>query len=175
MVELKAQIQDRESVRKLLLNNGGEYIGHYHQVDAYFTVPRGRLKIRELGGLKKAHLIFYEREDVRGPKESRVWKAQVPNPTDMKELLSQVLPICAIVDKDREIYMCNGIQVHLDKVENLGEFLEFEKEVPEEPKAIQQGRVDLQTLLKKLDISVQTLQKKSYCEMIIERQSKPEK
>ncbi len=71
--------------------------------------------------------------------------------------------------------MCNGIQVHLDKVENLGEFLEFEKEVPEEPKAIQQGRVDLQTLLKKLDISVQTLQKKSYCEMIIERQSKPEK
>lgn len=169
LVELKAQISDREPVRRLLLNNGGEYVGRYHQIDTYFKVPKGRLKVRELIGLNKSHLIFYEREDIKGPKESKVWKVNIQDPESTKELLSQIFPVCAIVDKDREIYMCNGIQVHLDKVEGLGEFLEFEKEVPDEPEAILRGRRELKDLLEKLEINSRTLQKRSYCDMLMEK------
>ena len=168
LVELKAQIPDREPVRQLLINNGGEYVGRYHQVDTYFKVPRGRLKIRELIGLNKAHLIFYEREDVRDPKESKVWKVNIQDPEAMKELLSQIFPICAVVDKNREIYMFDGVQVHLDKVEGLGEFLEFEKEVLDEPEAIREGRRKLESLLERLDINVRNLLSRSYCDMIME-------
>jgi len=168
LVELKAQIPDREHVRRLLIDNGGEYVGRYHQVDTYFKVPKGRLKIRELIGLKKAHLIFYEREDVRDPKESKVWKVNIEDPESMKELLSQIFPICAVVDKNREIYMFDGVQVHLDKVEGLGEFLEFEKEVSEDPEAIEEGRRKLEGLLERLDVNVKSLQSKSYCDMVME-------
>ncbi|MEM2962065.1 MAG: class IV adenylate cyclase [Candidatus Bathyarchaeia archaeon] len=168
LVELKAQIPDRESVRGLLVNNGGEYVGRYHQVDTYFKVPKGRLKVRELVGLDKAHLIFYEREDVRDPKESRVWKVNIQDPESMKELLSQIFPVCAVVDKNREIYMFDGVQVHLDRVEGLGEFLELEKEVSDEPGAILEGRRKLESLLERLDVNVKNLLSRSYCDMIME-------
>ncbi|MEM2122325.1 MAG: class IV adenylate cyclase [Candidatus Bathyarchaeia archaeon] len=161
LVELKAQIPDREHIRRLLLDNGGEYIGRYHQVDTYFKASKGRLKIRELIGLKKAHLIFYEREDVRNPKESKVWKVNIEDPESMKGLLSQIFPVCAVVDKNREIYMFDGVQV-------LGEFLEFEKEVPDEPKAIQEGRRKLEGLLERLEINVKNLQSQSYCDMVMD-------
>ena len=167
-MELKAQITDRDEIRDLLLKQKAIYIGRYHHIDTYFKTTRGRLKMRELGGQSKTHLIFYEREDVAGPKESKVWKVEVVEPNATKELLSQVLPITVIVEKDREVYMCNSFQVHLDKVERLGEFLELEKEVPNEPDAIQQARVEMEALLKKMDLYQITFQNRAYSEMILD-------
>jgi predicted adenylyl cyclase CyaB len=167
-IELKAQITNRDSIRDLLLNNSANYIGRYHQIDTYFKTDRGRLKLRELDGQNRAHLIFLQREDVNGPKESKVWKVEIQDPKSLKELISQVLPINVIIEKDREVYMCNSVQVHLDKVERLGEFLELEKEVQNTPESKGKGREELELLLKKLKVNRQTLQKRAYAELIVD-------
>ena len=45
-VEIKARCPDPERVRAILRQHGAEYKGLDHQVDTYFNVPQGRLKLR---------------------------------------------------------------------------------------------------------------------------------
>ena len=56
-VEIKAKCSDPKRVRNILESKGAEYRGLDHQIDTYFRVPNGRLKLRE-GNIENA-LIFY--------------------------------------------------------------------------------------------------------------------
>ncbi len=47
IIEFKARCRDHQPLQKLLEEKGARYEGEDHQVDTYFTVPRGRLKLRE--------------------------------------------------------------------------------------------------------------------------------
>lgn len=47
-VESKTRCADLESVARLAAEVGARYEGRLDQVDTYFRVPRGRLKLREL-------------------------------------------------------------------------------------------------------------------------------
>mgnify|MGYP002624761308 FL=1 len=40
------------------------------------------------------------------------------------------LPVRTTVKKIRELYLYKGVRIHLDRVENLGTYLEFEAPVP---------------------------------------------
>jgi len=67
-VEIKARCKDAGPVRDYLVSNGAILKGTDHQTDTYFNVPNGRLKLRE--GNIENNLIFYERPDQAGPKQS---------------------------------------------------------------------------------------------------------
>jgi predicted adenylyl cyclase CyaB len=88
-------------------------------------VPRGRLKLREEPDAV-ATLIAYERPDRAGNKESRYRLVEVPEPADLRAALESVLGISVVVSKSRRLFIHEGVRIHLDRVEDLGDFIEFE-------------------------------------------------
>lgn len=123
-IEFKARAEDLASLENLLLQQGPKYIGEDHQVDTYFNVQAGRLKLRE-GNIENA-LIHYEREDIAGAKSSHVLLYQHQPDKTLKDILIKTLGIKAVVDKRRKIYFINNVKFHFDTVEGLGSFVEVE-------------------------------------------------
>ncbi len=108
----------------LLQQNNPKFIGEDHQIDTYFNVQTGRLKLRE-GNIENA-LIQYEREDFAGAKSSHVLLYQHQPDKTLKEILIKTLGVKAVVDKKRKIYFINNVKFHFDMVESLGTFVEVE-------------------------------------------------
>lgn len=100
------------------------FIGEDHQVDTYFNVPNGRLKLRE-GNIEQA-LIFYERNNSPTAKQSNVILYQYQADASLKDVLQQSLGIKTVVDKRRKIYFIDNVKFHFDVVKDLGTFIEVE-------------------------------------------------
>ena len=69
-LEFKARCSNLDKIKEILVSRQADFRGLDHQVDSYFKVNTGRLKLRE-GQIENA-LIFYDREDAKGPKLSNV-------------------------------------------------------------------------------------------------------
>ncbi len=96
------------------------------QRDTYFKAREGRLKLREEEGTP-AQLIAYQRLDVAGHRTSHYRLIDVPEPVDLREALTVTLGIKAVVVKQRRLFLWDGnVRIHLDAVEGLGDFIEFE-------------------------------------------------
>jgi len=166
MVELKARVNALDSVRRKIINLRAHHIGTFKQIDVYFEVPKGRLKLREVEGKNTAELVYYERKNVANPRESNVFILGVQKPVVFKTLLEKVLKTRVTVEKLREIYRYQGTQIHLDTVRNLGFFIEFERETPADPQAIRKNQQAFAELMKKLEIKSENLEKLSYSDLI---------
>lgn len=123
-IEIKARCADPSAVRQYLLDHEARFLGTDHQVDTYFKVPEGRLKLRQ-GNIENA-LIHYKRADQEGPKSSQVSLAPVTDGEALKAALTGALGILAVVDKQREIYFIRNVKFHIDQVKGLGGFVEIE-------------------------------------------------
>ena len=100
------------------------FLGEDHQIDTYFQVENGRLKLRE-GNIENA-LIQYDRENTKGAKASEIILYQHEPNRALKEILSRSLGVKAIVEKKRKIYFIDHIKFHFDQVQGLGDFIEVE-------------------------------------------------
>lgn len=122
--EFKARHTDIAEAEKGLLQQHPLFIGEDHQIDTYFHVPNGRLKLRE-GTIEHA-LIFYQRSNLPGAKQSDVTLYQHKPDPALKQLLIQSLGIKTVVNKKRRIYFIDNVKFHFDQVEGLGSFVEVE-------------------------------------------------
>ncbi|HYT17273.1 MAG TPA: class IV adenylate cyclase [Thermoplasmata archaeon] len=163
LVELKARYEDLGKARALL--SGAERLGTFVQVDTYFSLGERRLKLRAVDGAKEGQLVYYERPDTSGVKESRVLLASVPDAATVREILLQVLPMKAEVRKTREVYRLQGVEVHLDVVTGLGKFLEFEKILSDESEQ-EEGQKQLETLRLYFQIHEEDLMASSYSDLL---------
>ena len=123
-VEIKARHRDISHVRNYLLQHNADFRGTDLQVDTYFSVSQGRLKLRE--GNIENNLIYYKRDNQPGPKSSQFHLVKVEDVAGLKEILSQSNGIKVIVEKKREIYFINNVKFHIDEVPGLGNFIEIE-------------------------------------------------
>ena len=123
-VEIKAKSNNQTEIRNILNSKKAEYKGTDHQIDTYFNVKNGRLKLRE--GNIENNLIHYIRENKKGPKQSKIilYKSE-PN-SSLKELLTVANGILTVIDKKREIYFVENVKFHIDTVKELGTFIEIE-------------------------------------------------
>jgi adenylate cyclase, class 2 len=124
-LELKARCADLERAARAALELGARLEWTKRQTDTYFHVPRGRLKLREADGAS-AELIAYERLDHPEVRESAYHLVPVPDAGRLKAALTACLGVRVTVAKQRTLYLWHNVRVHLDNVENLGTFLEFE-------------------------------------------------
>lgn len=163
MVELKARVDEHNFFRKKLIALGAKYTGTFQQSDHYFIVPEGRLKLRAVEGNNKAELIYYERENIAGPKNDDAFILRVHKLDDLKNALQKILAPLIVIEKSREIYLYNEVQIHLDTVKKLGKFIEFEKQTSDEN--IRKDRRILEGLMEKLKISPENLETLSYSDL----------
>jgi len=125
-VEIKARCLDTKVFERTLRSLGANFHGVDHQLDTYFRVSQGRLKLRE-GNIENA-LIHYAREDdFTGPKKSLVTLYQLgERASELKNILSNSIGILVVVDKCRKIFFIENVKFHIDTVEQLGTFVEIE-------------------------------------------------
>ena len=69
-IEIKAKSNNQDMIREILKSKNSDFKGIDHQIDTYFKVNFGRLKLRE--GQIENYLIYYDRENKEGPKQSNV-------------------------------------------------------------------------------------------------------
>jgi adenylate cyclase, class 2 len=163
LVELKARCSDLETVRARLAPVA-QLETILVQRDTYFVVPRGRLKLREVSE-RAAQLILYDRPDIAAVKNSRIHLAEVPDGAPLRTLLEAAFGIRARVVKRREIWRWEGVQVHLDTVEGLGTFVEFEASVDGDA-ASASAEQHLHQLLAKLGLGSDALLAGSYADLV---------
>ena len=165
MVELKARVDDLNILREKLLDLGAEYFGTFHQKDQYFEVPEGRLKLRTAEGKNMVELIYYERENVSGPKIDDAYILRALEADDLNVILKKILKPLNVIEKDRDIYQYNGTEIHLDNVGNLGNFVEFERQTSSNQNNFNKDRQVLEKLMKALKISPNNLVALSYSDL----------
>src|SRR5665213_3841477 len=85
-IEIKARIAGVAALRPLAARLADTDPTVIEQDDTFFACPHGRLKLRDQFGAG-AELIFYERADHAGPKESFYLRVPVADPDAMRELL----------------------------------------------------------------------------------------
>lgn len=124
-IELKARLTDLDAARKIARSIMTKQLGLQEQTDTYFHCPNGRLKLRQIEHTH-AQLVWYARPDEVGSKASDYRLVPVTNPETLKAALSDAYGIWCVVRKRREIYLYHNVRIHLDEVEDLGTFLEFE-------------------------------------------------
>ncbi len=167
-VEIKAHCERGQEIHNLLLEKGSRFVGTDHQVDTYFHVPNGRLKLRE--GTIERHLIHYLRPDRQGPKTSEVMLYD-PGPDEtLKLLLQRALGVLVVVDKRRRIHFIDNVKFHIDSVEGLGTFVEIEAIDREGSLGEEALRKQCEEYLELLGIESSDLVENSYSDMLLEAQ-----
>src|SRR5439155_23852638 len=117
-LELKARCADLETAEQVAQRLGATFAGEWHQVDTYFCVPHGRLKLREVGD-DTAELIGYERPESDAKRRSEYEIAPVADSGALLSILAKALGVRVRVEKSRRVYHYRSARIHLDRVASL--------------------------------------------------------
>jgi adenylate cyclase, class 2 len=170
-VELKARDSDPEATAARCVAIGAEDQGFLTQRDTFYVVPRGRLKLRDQGP-DGGELIAYGRPDEFEPAESTYVLAPVTGVEPMAEALEYALgPPTVVVSKRRHLFLWQGVRIHLDEVDGLGTFIEFEAVVESGSgaEAIAEAHEKVALLRSHLGIEDSALVPVSYADLLLDR------
>lgn len=149
-VEVKARIASVEALlsRARALADGPEE--RIEQDDTFFACAHGRLKLRDFGD-GCGELIHYERADAEGPKLSDYVRAPTSDPAALREALARAHGVVGRVRKSRWLLMAGATRIHLDRVEDLGDFMELEV-VLRDDQSVADGEAIAESLMAQLGI-----------------------
>jgi len=170
-IEIKARCADPGRIRNVLKSNHADYKGTDYQIDTYFNVPRGRLKLRQ-SNIENS-LIFYSRANQTGPKEAQVCIYRPEAMSSLKELLTGALHVLVTVRKKREIYFIENVKFHIDQVENLGAFVEIEAIGTTHHISKEKLRGQCEQYMRLLAIAEEDLIDCSYSDLLMQKGHKP--
>lgn len=163
-IEIKAILRNREHVEAIaasLSDAGPELIS---QEDHFFYCAGARLKLRILA-TDRGELIRYERDNVAESRCSRYLIARTSDPTVLLEILTNTLGRTVIVRKVRTLYQIGQTRVHLDRVLDLGDFLELEV-VLRPGQSETEGKAIADSLLSKFQIDKDELVGEAYADLL---------
>ena len=166
-IEIKAKCTNPDKIEKILLENGADYKGLDNQTDTYFNVNKGRLKLRQ-GNIEKS-LIFYDRPNKKGPKQSAFQLYKSSNLSEIKPLLEAALGIMVEVVKKRKIFYIDFVKFHIDEIEGLGYFVEIEAGDLDGSKTVKELREKCDYYIELLGIKEEQLVNISYSDMLMDK------
>ncbi len=171
-VEIKARVDNLTPIRDRVRNLADKGPVILEQKDTFFVCPHGRLKLRQLTGAPEAELIYYERPDRKGPKESHYIVHRTRNGDDLHRVLAQSLGVQGVVCKRRELFLVGQTRVHLDEVEGLGSFVELEV-VLQPDQSPSEGTVVATALMERLGITSGQLVDRAYLDLLADGNERP--
>jgi predicted adenylyl cyclase CyaB len=174
-VELKARLASREAAVAVARGLGAEDQGEELQTDTYFTTGAERLKLRESSS--GAHwLIRYSRPDRTEARKSQYRLTAVKDPASFGAILAKQWGVRAVVRKVRHLFLWQGrVRIHLDRVDGLGEFLEFEAVLdPARPEYDEEAaRRDVAELVRAFGVRDEDLVPTSYSTLVMQASGVP--
>jgi len=132
-LELKAHLRVEESSVPGIIEKIPELVclsgpTELTQHDTFYNAEKCRLKLRRENGV--ATLIAYDRTDQCDSKISDFEKVPVEDPEKLSQVLTKALRVKGDVKKKRVLYIVEfkdlRTRIHIDAVEGLGNFIEFE-------------------------------------------------
>ncbi len=170
-VESKTRATDLDAVARVVARLGARYEGRLDQVDSYFQVPQGRLKLREISHLDPAgrvstscELIRYDRPDEEGARVSRYERTDIDDPTVCRKRLVAEHGLRGCVRKRRDLWVLDSTRVHLDRVQDLGDFVELETVCADDPGP--EDRLEHDRLAAALGLDPQATVEGSYIDLL---------
>jgi homotetrameric cytidine deaminase len=168
-VELKASDPDPARTLGRALALGAEDKGEIRQRDTYFTGAHGRLKLREQqagGSPLWDELIEYSRADSTDARTSTYRRVPVADAAALQEALDAAYGTLVTVTKRRRLLLWEGVRIHLDEVEGLGSFVEFEA-VAEAGSDLTAEHEKVERLRAELGIEDRDLVARSYSDLLL--------
>jgi adenylate cyclase class 2 len=166
-IEIKARTGKAAEIRKWLLDNNAIYKGTDFQIDTYFNTVKGRLKLRQ-GNIENS-LIYYERQNQAGPKQSDFSLVEVADAIALKEMLTAAMGVKIAVEKQREIFFIDNVKFHLDSLAQLGNFVEIEASNKYAPLPAAQLKEQCNFYMQQFAISEDDLIDISYSDMLLKK------
>ena len=163
-LEFKAEAESLSFLRENLARLEAEHLLTMYQVDTYFNVQKGRLKLREIED-GEATLVYYERPDAAESRYSHYQLCGIANHATFKQMMSDVLGVKVIVEKNRELWIYGNTRIHLDEVVNLGEFIELETVIRDQSEA--EAQAEHKLVKETLQIAAADLIPVSYSDLLL--------
>lgn len=163
-IEIKARVESLACIRERAAARATAPSQVFSQVDTFFVVPDGRLKVRAFAD-GSGELIAYRRSDVSGPKQSLYSRVPSGDAAALVEALAFVLPVRGRIVKQRELIMAGRTRIHLDQVERLGSFVELEV-VLRDGEAVESGEGEARELMAALGIAEAALVAAAYIDLL---------
>ena len=143
------------------------------QDDTFFDCHAGRLKLRAFSN-SQGELIFYRRSNQSGPKESYYVRTPTAAPDSLRETLTLAYGAVGRVRKHRTLFLAGRTRIHLDAVEDLGDFLELEV-VLDDDEPLENGIREAHRLMQQLDVTPSQLIDRAYVDLLAEVRSHQQK
>lgn len=127
-IEIKVRVsaEQREQIEQRASGLNARTGGTSTDVDTYFRVPQGRLKLRVQNGEPAGTLIYYQRPNEATSRLSNYRLISIPDAPALRETLAQALGLLVTVTKRRTVLLYGTTRIHIDRVVELGDFIELE-------------------------------------------------
>jgi predicted adenylyl cyclase CyaB len=163
-IEIKARIESVEVIAAKVADLADQGPIDIVQDDTFFVCERGRMKLRAFSSTE-GQLIFYQRPNQAGPRESVFVISPTGSPDSLREALSRGYGRAGRVRTHRTLYLVGRTRVHLDRVDELGHFLELEV-VLSEGEPSERGVEEARILMASLGISPEQLVEGAYVDLL---------
>jgi len=163
-IEIKVRISSVEALLPKVRAVADQGPWEIRQDDTYFACAGGRLKLRTGCG-DSGELIYYRRENQRAPKQSFYLRSPTAAPGSLRDLLTQAYGQIGRVEKLRTLFLRGRTRIHLDKVTDLGHFLELEVVLPDHESPAE-GIGEANELLTLLGLDSSQLLEGSYLDLL---------
>ncbi|HBH37914.1 MAG TPA: adenylate cyclase [Curvibacter sp.] len=163
-IEIKARIDNLELLAAQLATFADQGPIEIRQDDTFFNCEAGRLKLRAFSA-HEGELIFYRRPDQLGPKESFYVRSSSQAPDSLREALSLAYGQSGRVKKLRTLFLVGRTRVHLDIVEDLGQFMELEV-VLQDTEPARAGEHEARQLMQRLGVAATQLIDAAYVDLL---------
>lgn len=160
--EIKCRISDLAKYIKILKQEKSYLYSRETQTDIYYKIKKGRLKLRIINN-ESASLIYYERSDKAKIRTSNYIISRTNDFKQLDDILKSQFNLLTVVLKVRDIFIKDNIRIHLDRVKELGDFLEIEIIYKE----LSSAKKQMENLIRILNLNKNEFIKYSYSDMLI--------
>ncbi|MBZ0178696.1 MAG: class IV adenylate cyclase [Melioribacteraceae bacterium] len=122
-LEIKIDLTSFDEIFSALKQINAEFIDILEQKDIYYRNSKGLLKLRRVN--EEYEFIFYDRDESAENRWSNYSILKIADPYP-EEFFDKIFEKEIIVEKTRKLYLYKNTRIHLDSVNNLGDFLELE-------------------------------------------------